>query len=283
MQKQSYNFFMSIKIGSIGYNHFHNKNFKMDLPQGPGAYLFLIVKSSAIFFINHKKFNVLKNSYVILKPSTPCFYTASRDIYADDWFYFSVENQDDENELILNGLVFDAPVFLGSTDELSSIIHHISYEHFSSEIYHNEIKELFTKIFFLKISRMIKSKKIVSPNVLSSKNDKISYLKTRLFDEPNLFSNIDEMANFVGLSRSGLQHLYKKTFGVSVISDVINGRIEKAKSLLARTNFTVSEIAQKCGYKNDFHFMRQFKNQTGLTPTQYRNGSSWLQIEKSRN
>jgi len=115
--------------------------------------------------------------------------------------------------------------------------------------------------------------------VLASKNDKISYLRTRLFEQPDLFSNVDEMADFVGLSRSGFQHLYTKNFGVSVIKDVISGRIEKAKSYLVKTSLTISEIASKCGYKSDFHFMRQFKEQTGFTPTEYRNGSTWLHIQ----
>ena len=54
--------------------------------------------------------------------------------------------------------------------------------------------------------------------------------------------------------------------------------IEKAKELLSRSELTIAEIAEKCGYKTEFHFMRQFKQKTSLTPTQFRNGDSWLQI-----
>lgn len=270
---------MSIKIGSIGYNHSHGADFKQDLPNGPGAFLFLLVKSPSVFYIKDKRYNVMKNSYLILRPATRCFYKAQKDNYVDDWFYFHFEEAGDEEELLKHGLLFDQPVFLGNTDELSTIIHQISYEHFSNDDYHETIKDLLTKIFFYKLARIIKSDRIASSDVLASKNDKISYLRTRLFEQPDLFSNVDEMADFVGLSRSGFQHLYTKNFGVSVIKDVISGRIEKAKSYLVKTSLTISEIASKCGYKSDFHFMRQFKEQTGLTPTEYRNGSTWLHIQ----
>ena len=70
--------------------------------------------------------------------------------------------------------------------------------------------------------------------------------------------------------RSGFQHLYKRLFGVSVMSDVIKGRLDRAKRLLSSTNLTVREIGERCGYSNEFNFMRQFKDYVGKTPTEYR-------------
>ena len=40
---------MAIKVGSIGYNFDHDKNFYMDKPLGSGAYLLLFVKTDAKF------------------------------------------------------------------------------------------------------------------------------------------------------------------------------------------------------------------------------------------
>ena len=272
---------MKINIGAIGYNYTHEEDFKMDRPEGPGAWLFLLVKSNAIFYINGKRNLVKKNSYVLLQPKTPCLYQGANENYLDDWFFFNMTDEE-KSELLEKGLVFDTPVFLGNIEEISSLVHQISYNHFSADIYHEEIKILLTSVLFLKTAQQAKLKIIQSPDVLASKNDRLNYLRTRLFEEPALFSGIDEMADFMNLSRSGFQHLYSHTFGVSVIHDVIKGRIEKAKSLLSRTNFSITEISTKCGYKSEFHFMRQFKKETGLTPTEFRRSSSWTQIEKSR-
>ena len=276
-----YNFGMNINIGAIGYNYTHEEDFRMDRPDGPGAWLFLLVKSDAIFYINGKRNLVKKHSYVLLQPKTPCIYQGAKENYEDDWFFFNM-TEEDKTELLERGIVFDSPVFLGSTEEISSLIHQISYNHFSADIYHEEIKILLTSVLFLKTAQQAKSKIIQPPDVLAGKNDRLTYLRTRLFEEPALFSGIDEMAAYMNLSRSGFQHLYYHTFGVSVIHDVIKGRIEKAKSFLSKSNYSITEISNKCGYKSEFHFMRQFKKETGLTPTEFRRSSSWTQIEKSR-
>lgn len=272
---------MYLEIGSIGYNHKHEKDFFVDRPEGPGAYLFLLVKSNSLFTIKGKHYSVLKNSYVMLHPNTPCFYKGNKDFYTDDWFFFGLDEEGKQFLLDL-GLVFDTPVYFEQNEELSLDLHHISFEHFSSSDYHNELKEHYTKIFFYKLARILKNQSGVSPESLATKYERLSYLKTRLYDQPDFFNDVDEMADFVNLSRSGFQHLYKATFGVNVLHDVIQGKVEKAKWFLSNTDFSISEISQKCGYKTDYHFMRQFKEQTGFTPTQFRKSDSWNQIKESR-
>jgi len=78
------------------------------------------------------------------------------------------------------------------------------------------------------------------------------------------------MAADVSMSRSYFQHIYREVFGVSCMTDVISGKIEKAKEILSETACTVSQVAAMCGYENEEHFMRQFKKIVGVTPTGYR-------------
>ena len=275
-----YNLLMGIHIGSIGYNHVHDKDFRQEALYGPGAFLFILVKSPAIFVLNRKRYSVLKNSYVMIRRDTPIAYWAAKENYIDDWFYFDMTDKD-KSFLESLKLEFDKPVYIGSAlDSLSSIIHQISYEHYSADLYHEEIKQNYTDTFFMLLGRIVQSKYHTSSQVLASKNDKLTYMRTRFYEEPELFTSIEDMADFMSLSRSGLQHLYKKTFGITLIEDVILGRIEKAKALLARTDKTIAEIAVKCGYKTEFHFMRQFKQKTGFTPTEFRKGDSWMQRYK---
>ena len=90
LSKMLYNLSMKINIGAIGYNYTHDSDFKMDRPGGPGAYLFLLVKSDAIFYINNKRHQVKKHSYVLLQPDTSCMYKGAKENYSDDWFYFGL-------------------------------------------------------------------------------------------------------------------------------------------------------------------------------------------------
>ena len=52
--------------------------------------------------------------------------------------------------------------------------------------------------------------------------------------------------------------------------DVIEARLAKAKQLLKFSELRIQEIAQQCGYHNESHFMRQFKNKVGMTALQFR-------------
>ena len=52
--------------------------------------------------------------------------------------------------------------------------------------------------------------------------------------------------------------------------DIITSRLEKVKWLLENTSLTVAQIADKSGYSNTSHFIRQFSSRTGLTPSAYR-------------
>ncbi len=66
------------------------------------------------------------------------------------------------------------------------------------------------------------------------------------------------------------ERLYKQITGKSIFEDLIAFRIEKAKQLLSETALSLTEIASACGYTSESYFMRQFKQISGLTPSQYR-------------
>lgn len=261
--------FLKMKLGTIGYNYSHDSEFAMDRPNGPGCWLMLIVKTPAFFSVCGKNYNVRANSFIIISPDAPCLYRAAEDIYTDDWIYFTADESDIKHFAKLD-IPVNEPVYLGDTESLSQIIHILAYEHYSEEANHAEIEEHYTQILLLGVSRLIRSGASVSTKSLSEKNYRMTMLRTLLYTSPDEAMSIDEMADSMSMSRSGFQHLYKKMFGVSVINDVISGRIERAKRLLSSTNLTVSEIAEKCGYSTEYNFMRQFKSRVGKTPTEYR-------------
>ena len=55
------------------------------------------------------------------------------------------------------------------------------------------------------------------------------------------------------------------------MQDVIASKISYARSLLvSNAQLTLPEIAEKLGYNDQYHFIRQFKAVTGQTPGAYR-------------
>lgn len=260
-----------MKIGSIGYNHSHDKTFVMDRPSGTGAWLFLIIKTTALFEINGVRHTVKENSFIVLSPQTPCRYTGLDDRYTDDWLYLSAE-EDNAGFFSSLDIPVNKPIYLGNVQELSQIMHILTYEHYSAEIYHEDIERHYLDILFMKISRLIKNSEYQTSRLLMEKNASLTHMRTRIFTQPETVESVEFLAREAGMSLSGFQHSYKKLFGVSVKSDIVSGRLERSKRLLTATNLTLDKIAEQCGYASTLTFMRQFKARFGKTPTEYRKG-----------
>ena len=95
-------------------------------------------------------------------------------------------------------------------------------------------------------------------------------LRREIHKAPELSWNLTELAKRLNISKSYVQKLYKEYFGISYIDDLLEARIEMAKKLLLTTDLHISEVASSCGYQNATHFMRQFKDKTGLSPSEFR-------------
>ena len=48
-------------------------------------------------------------------------------------------------------------------------------------------------------------------------------------------------------------------------------RITAAKKLLASSDMPVSRIAASCGFSDHSNFSREFRQETGISPTEFRN------------
>jgi AraC family transcriptional regulator len=84
---------------------------------------------------------------------------------------------------------------------------------------------------------------------------------------------LKDIARTVSMSPYHFAHVFKRTVGVTPHHYVIERRIEKAKSLLRDTAWSVTEIAQHVGYTNPSHFSTVFQRFTGHSPRAYRRGA----------
>lgn len=81
---------------------------------------------------------------------------------------------------------------------------------------------------------------------------------------------ISYFANEVHLSGNYLSDLLKKETGKNAKDHINEHIIDLAKSLLADTTKTVSEISYELGFNYPHYFTRMFKLHTGQTPDSYR-------------
>lgn len=103
--------------------------------------------------------------------------------------------------------------------------------------------------------------------------EQIFKLRHDIMANPHRDWNIPDIVSEIAISRTHLQRLYKEFFSTSIKDDIILSRMNRAKQLLAHTDIRISEIAEQCGYNNENHFMRQFKEKNGITALNFRKNS----------
>lgn len=125
------------------------------------------------------------------------------------------------------------------------------------------------EILLLKLGRLIRKSRMHALPA-SGKTTALMQLRNQIYAAPDEIPGVTKMAEALGMSCSGFQHLYKRTFGVTVMHDILAGRMELAKQLLCATSLNIREIAHRCGYTNEYGFMKRFKRCFGQTPTEFR-------------
>ena len=65
--------------------------------------------------------------------------------------------------------------------------------------------------------------------------------------------------------------LFKEKTGYTPLQYLTEKRMENAKHLLSSSDlhYSISEIAELCGFEDIYYFSRVFKKNVGLSPTQW--------------
>lgn len=87
------------------------------------------------------------------------------------------------------------------------------------------------------------------------------------YNNPNLTNA--ELAKQCNISEVYFRKIFAKCYKTTPKQYIVNIRISKAKQLLAENSLKINAIAESCGFSNQYHFCRVFKEKTGLTPTEY--------------
>jgi AraC-like DNA-binding protein len=86
--------------------------------------------------------------------------------------------------------------------------------------------------------------------------------------------NLDEFAKEINMSKSNAIRLYKKKYGITPYEDLINMKIEAAKTFLSETGLPIKEIGEKLCIYDEHYFSALFMKRTGKRPGEYRKENS---------
>ena len=82
--------------------------------------------------------------------------------------------------------------------------------------------------------------------------------------------SLNELAKQYHISASTLSHQFKRITGFSVFEYLYSCRIASAKYYLTKTDLSIAEIVEECGFGDNSNFSRTFKKRTGMTPSKFR-------------
>jgi AraC-like DNA-binding protein len=82
------------------------------------------------------------------------------------------------------------------------------------------------------------------------------------------YSNL--ISRELGCNYSYISKLFSQTEGQTIEHYIIKQKIERTKELLTYGELTLSEIANDLNYSSSQHLSRQFKQTTGMTPSEFR-------------
>jgi len=99
---------------------------------------------------------------------------------------------------------------------------------------------------------------------------RIDAICAEIVQEPGRTYRLDDLADRAHYSRDHFVRLFKKRRGVTPNEFVIRTRVQRAQTLLSFSNHSVGQIASLLGYADAFCFSHQFKERTGVSPTEFR-------------
>lgn len=142
-------------------------------------------------------------------------------------------------------------------------------ELFSENPYKDDLSDSYLREFLIWLFRSTRD--IAPPVTTQSEHAHLKEMRQRVLSNPQQKWTVSQMAELVSLSVSRFHTVYKTLFGTSPMQDLIEAKIEYAKSLLlTHGDLPLPQIAEMLGYNDQYHFIRQFRAETGITPGAYR-------------
>jgi len=103
-------------------------------------------------------------------------------------------------------------------------------------------------------------------------------IQERYWDKISLTS----LARLVGMSKYHLSHRFRELSGITFRDYLLKVRVERAKTLLAADEGSISEVAQMVGFSDHQRLDKVFKRHTGFSPSAYRSMSRGEAVETGR-
>jgi len=92
---------------------------------------------------------------------------------------------------------------------------------------------------------------------------------------------VEKLASACGMSRSAFAVRFKEMVGETPLDYLTTWRMQKAATLLQKSDNKVVDVARSVGYDSDATFSKAFKRVVHVTPSEFRRG--FLTLRRHQN
>ena len=249
-----------IKIIYAMMNEKMEEGFEDNLVFRPGEYEIMLFQVPVMIEVEGEMKPYPEHTCILYKPGQRIHYRAVSGELVYDWIRFDCDEALYTEYFLPFGIPVHCPDY-GCYVVYWQAVANENYWHHPSSAYTNE--QLMHIIFHRLHDYAVSSDTFAY-------RDSFLDLRNMIYKHPEWPWTLEKMADIVNLSVRSLQKFYKSLFHTTCMNEVINSRITQAKFLLAKTDNTILEVCERCGYNNMEHFCRQFKRNEGISPSQYR-------------
>ncbi len=218
--------------------------------------------------------------FLINSPDYPQWHRGIGMCFKNDWFIFN----DPEIGKFLGvlNIPINIPFTLTNGEALLSLFSDIQREKILTDRYWKEKIDLLVREIFLEAARGLGHQK---DRYFTDREKELIPLfqdaRLEIHKASGKSWKVEDMAALVSLSPNRFAVLYRKYFGISPLADLLEFRLNQAKSRLLNHNSKIESIAEECGFTTTHYFWRVFKRRFGLSPSEFRKTVKWHNAESA--
>lgn len=255
---------ISLSVYNVGFEKCPSKH-----QWGPGIrdhYLIhYIISGSGTYIANGKSYPLAKGDSFLVYPNTEVTYLADQ---TNPWEYAWVGFSGSDASIILKATDFtpDSPIIYSNPlgESIQRQILHI-YDARGNELEHavEMTGRLYTMLsLFMQSAPKDKNQDTASSYIQKS----IEYISSSY----SYAITVEDIAEYVGLSRSHLFRTFQNILNVSPKEYLTNFRMKQACYLLEHSDLSISTIATSVGFENNLYFSKTFHKLKQMSPSDYR-------------
>jgi len=252
--------------------------------------LIIILGGAARLKADFSEYDIEQNCLLYFSPFQPFMFGDAKDLngicinFHSDFFCIYKHHQEIACNGILFNNVYQCPFVLLTDDELLDfmrIVEQMKVEVQKKDIAQRELLIAYLKIFLINATRIKIAQHPDTKNDLQVNPEHyiIQSFKEAIETHYRTKHSASEYAELLGIPVNTLAKISKTHFN-KTLTDLITERIIiEAKRELYLTSKPVKQIASDLGFNDEYYFSRFFKNNTDVSPKQYRDTAGFARAE----